>query len=168
MATGTENGPRPAPGRRHSGYRDVGFTLVEVLVVVAIAGVLVAVAAVNLFPGDVQVARGEAANVALAVEHARDAAWFGGRPTAITLGDGRLREWRLAGDAWSAGANDRALPGDLRVTAIHVDGQALDPRERLLFLPDGLGVPFRIALDIRGQPWAVEGDAAGAVRVLEP
>lgn len=135
--------------------------------VVAIAGVLVAVAAINLFPSDVQIARREAANVALALEHARDAAWFGGRPTAITLGDGRLREWRLAGSAWSASASDSALPGDLRVTAIHVDGQAVDPRERLLFLPDGLGVPFRIALDIRGQPWAVEGDAAGAVRVQE-
>ena len=135
--------------------------------VVAIAGVIVAVAAINLFPGDRQVARREAANVALAVEHARDTAWFGGRPTAITLADGRLREWRLAGEAWAA-AKDSALPGDLRVTALHVDGQPVDPRERLLFLPDGLGVPFRIALEIRGQPWAVEGDAAGAVRVIAP
>ncbi|HET9580912.1 MAG TPA: GspH/FimT family pseudopilin [Usitatibacter sp.] len=160
-------GPRPSPGRPRSARRGGGFTLIEVLVVVAIAGVIVAVAAVNLFPSDVQIARREAAEVALAVEHARDAAWFGGRPTAVTLADGRLREWRLAGDAWTAAANARALPGDLRVTAVHVDGQAVDPRERLLFLPDGLGVPFRIALDIRGLPWAVEGDAAGAVTLQE-
>jgi general secretion pathway protein H len=168
LETGIEMiGSRPAPGRPRSVERAVGFTLVEVLVVVAIAGVLLAVASINLFPSDTQIARREAANVALAVEHARDTAWFGGRPTGVTLGDGRLREWRLAGDAWAANAKDEALPGDLRVTAIHVDGQPVDPRERLLFLPDGLGVPFRIALDIRGQPWAVEGDAAGSIQVRE-
>ena len=136
---------------------------------VAIAGVIIAVAAINLFPSDAQVARREASDVALAIEHARDAAWFGGRPTAITLNEGRMREWKLAGDAWTRGANDRALPADLKVDAIHVDGQPIDPaKERLLFLPDGFGVPFRVALEIRGQPWGIEGDAAGAVRVLAP
>lgn len=135
--------------------------------VVAIAGVLVAVAAINLFPSDTQVARREAADVALALERARDTAWFGGRPTAITLSDERLREWKLAGNTWTAAA-DRGLPADLRVGSIHVDGQPLDPRDRLLFLPDGFGMPFRIALDIRGQAWGIEGDAAGAVKVVAP
>lgn len=149
--------------------RAVGFTLVEVLVVVAIAGVLVAVAAINLFPSDKQVARREAADMALALERARDGAWFGGRPTAITLNGGRMREWRLAADAWSGTPEDRALPSDLAVNAVYVDGQPIDPaKDKLLFLPDGFGVPYRIALDIRGQPWAIEGDAAGAVRVMEP
>ena len=36
-----------------------GFTLIEILVVVAIVGIVVAVAAVNLFPSDAQVARRE-------------------------------------------------------------------------------------------------------------
>ena len=135
--------------------------------VVAIAGVLIAVAAINLFPGDAQVARREASDVALAIEHARDTAWFGGRPTAITLNEGRVREWKLAGDAWKSGTNDRALPADLKVDAIHVDGQPIDPaKERLVFLPDGFGVPFRMAVDVRGIERAIEGDAAGAVRVV--
>jgi general secretion pathway protein H len=145
-----------------------GFTLIEVLVVVAIAGILIAVAALNLFPDDRQVAQREAADIALAVEHARDAAWFGGRPMAVSLAEGRLREWRLATDAWSASGGERTLPGDLRVTALHVDGQPIDPASRIVFLPDGLGAPFRIALDIRGQPWGIEGDAAGAVRIQAP
>jgi general secretion pathway protein H len=156
-------------GRTRLAGREVGFTLIEVLVVVAIAGVLIAVAAINLFPSDKQVARREAADMALALERARDGAWFGGRPTAITLNDRRLREWKLAGNAWSGTSEDRVLPSDLAVAAIHVDGQPIDPaKDKLLFLPDGFGVPFRIALDIRGQPWAIEGDAAGAVRVIEP
>src|SRR3954465_11763016 len=90
-----------------------GFTLIEVLVVVAIAGILISVAAVNLFPDPTQMARREAGNVALAVEHARDAAWFGGRPTAITFTDGRVREWRYTGAQWQPDASrDQALGPD--------------------------------------------------------
>ena len=55
-------------------------------------------------------------------------------------------------------------PARDRVT---VDGQELKPNERLVFLADGLGIPFRVALEVRGLPWAVEGDAAGAVTLVE-
>ena len=135
---------------------------------VAVVGIVVAVAAVNLVPSDAQVARRESGMVALAVEHARDRAWFGGRPTSITFEDGLVREWRLAGDAWQLDAGrDRALAPGSRVTAIHVDGQPFKPDTRLVFLADGLGVPFRIALEVRGLAWAVEGDAAGAVSAME-
>jgi hypothetical protein len=34
-------------------------------------------------------------------------------------------------------------------------------------MPDGLGVPFRVAVEMRGLPWAVEGDAAGAIRLVK-
>ena len=145
-----------------------GLTLMGVLAVVAIVGIGIAVAAVNLVPSDAQVARRESGLVALAVEHARDAAWFGGRPTSVTFEDGRVREWRLRGDAWQLDAErDRTLAAGSRVTAIYVDGQPLKPDARLIFLADGLGVPFRIALEVRGLPWAIEGDAAGAVSAME-
>jgi general secretion pathway protein H len=145
-----------------------GFTLVEVLVVVAIAGILVALATVNLFPSDAQVARREAGAVALAIEHARDAAWFGGRPTAVTFADGRLREWRLAGQAWQPdAARDQPFAQQLRITGIFVDGTEQTAADRLVFMPDGLGIPFRVALEARGLAWAVEGDAAGAVTLAE-
>jgi general secretion pathway protein H len=146
-----------------------GFTLIEVLVVVAITGIVLALAAVNFLPGDAQVARRESGMVALAIERTRDAAWFGGRPMSITFDAGRLRAWRLAGDAWRPDpAGDRALEASVRVVGLYVDGEGLKANERLVFLPDGLGVPFRVALEVRGLPWAVEGDAAGSVRVVEP
>ncbi len=153
--------------RRTSGTGIRGFTLIEVLVVVAITGIVLALAAVNFYPGDAQVARRESGTVALAIERARDAAWFGGRPMSITFDEGRLRAWRLAGDAWRPDpAGDRALEGSVRVVGLYVDGESLKANERLVFLPDGLGVPFRVALEIRGLPWAVEGDAAGSVRLV--
>ncbi len=134
----------------------------------AIVGIVIAVASVNLIPSDAQVARRESGLVALAVEHARDAAWFGGRPTSVTFEAGRVREWRLTGASWQLDAErDRLLAPGSRVTAIYVDGQPFKPDTRLVFLADGLGVPFRIALEVRGLPWAIEGDAAGAVSAME-
>ena len=160
-----------ATGIRHEARgarRESAFTLIEVLAVIAIVGIVVAVAAVNLFPSDAQVARRESGTVALGIEHARDAAWFGGRPTAITFEEGRMREWRFAGGKWQPdGARDRALASALRVTGLYVDGQELKPNERLVVLPDGLGIPFRVALEVRGLPWAVDGDAAGAVTLVQ-
>jgi type II secretion system protein H len=145
-----------------------GFTLIEILVVVAIVGIVVAVASVNLFPSDAQVARREAGTLALAIEHARDAAWFGGRPTAVTFSQGRLREWRYAGSAWEPDtARERALPAEMRVTGVYLEGTPLGPDDRLVFMPDGFGIPFRVGLEVRGLAWGVEGDAAGAVMLVE-
>ena len=168
--TGSKAGrPRVSPHVLGSAPRSQSaFTLVEILVVVAIAGLLVTLAVVNLFPSDAQLSRRDAAAVAMSVEHARDAAWFGGRPTAITFSEGRTREWRFDGRGWQPdGKHDRALPAGLEIAALHVDGQPLRNDERLIFLPDGLGIPFSVSLKSRGLGWAVEGDAAGAVRLAE-
>ncbi len=145
-----------------------GFTLVEILVVVAIAGVVLAVAAVNLLPSDEEIARREASLLALDLEAARDDAWFGGRPTAVSLAEGRVQVLRLASDrSWSPVPNrGRRLPDTVSVASLAIDGREVDPREALVFLPDGLGVPFRVSLTVRGLPKAVEGDAAGAVRAI--
>ena len=148
--------------------RQSAFTLVEILVVVAITGIIIAVASINLFPSDAEIARRESGNVALAIEGARDAAWFGGRPMSVTIDEGSLRAWRYSGGEWrSDSTRDRALESSVRVVSVYVDGQPLKPGERLVFMPDGLGIPFRVALEVRGLPWAVEGDAAGAIRLVQ-
>ena len=154
--------------RPTSGTGTDGFTLIEVLVVVAITGIIVAVASVNLLPTDKELARREAGKVALAIEHARDSAWFAGRPTAMSFADGRARLWRYGNGSWQPdAARDATLDPSTRVAAVTSGGQAIASGERLVFLPDGLDEPFRVALDIRGLGWAVDGDAAGSITVVE-
>ncbi|MBK7659885.1 MAG: prepilin-type N-terminal cleavage/methylation domain-containing protein [Betaproteobacteria bacterium] len=177
-ATGTRRAPparataKGALGRRPAAGsgRQAAFTLIEILVVVAIAGVVLAVAAVNLFPSDEEIARKESSLVALDLEAARDDAWFGGMPTAVSLEDGRIRTMRLDAErAWAAmPGRDRALPAGVRIDSLAIDGAPVDLREKLVFLPDGMGVPFRVALQVRGLAKAVEGDAAGRVRAVAP
>ena len=146
-----------------------GFTLLEILVVVAIVGIVAVVAVVNLAPSSEETARREAGDVAMAIEHARDAAWFGGLPTSVTLADNRVREWKLANDMWSAeGQRETVMAGDVQVTGVTLDGQPMKGGDRLVFLSDGLATPFKVALSVRGLAWSVEGDAAGAVRLLRP
>ena len=160
------NGSPTPRGRRR--VAAVGFTLVELLVVVAITGIVLAVVAPNLFPDERQVARKASGELALAVEKARDAAWFGGRPVALGFDAGALHAWKLSGDSWAPDAAHGApLDPTLHVTSLYVDGQALKADEHLVFLPDGLGTPFRITLEVRGFPWSIEGDAAGAVTLSE-
>src|SRR5205807_2670811 len=77
--------------RRTSATGIRALTLIEVPVVLAIVGVVIAVVAPNLFPGNIEASRRQGAAVALAIERARDDAWFGGKPTAVSFGDGRLR-----------------------------------------------------------------------------
>ncbi len=86
----------------------------------------------------------------------------------MSFEDKGLRGWRLVSDrTWSPDASlDRTL-GDVAVTGLYVDGAALPTSERLVFLSDGFGVPFRIALEIRGVARAIEGDAAGSLTVME-
>lgn len=154
--------------RRISATGNRGFTLLEILVVVAITGIVIALAAVNLLPSDNEIARRESGNVALAIEGARDAAWFGGRPMSVTIDERGVRAWRYSGGEWRADTSrDRSVDPALRVTSIYVDGQPLAQGDRLVFMPDGLGVPFRVAVEVRGLPWAIEGDAAGAIKLVQ-
>jgi hypothetical protein len=129
---------------------------------------VLAVAAVNLWPSDAEVARREAGLLALSLERTRDAAWFGGLPTAATFEKGRMRQWRfLPGDGWKEDVAQGRSLGDVAVTGLAIEGVPLGQEQRLVFLADGFAQPFRLSIEVRGISRSIEGDAAGSMTLID-
>ena len=77
-----------------------GFTLLELLVVLVIAGIMLGAIALNAVPGDRQVVQSEAQRVALLLQLARDEAIVRNRPIAFEADQDRYRFLiRQLGDA---------------------------------------------------------------------
>jgi general secretion pathway protein H len=151
------------------GFKQSAFTLVELLVVVAIIGLTLAFVTLNLFPDDQAQAKREAERIAALLEQARDDAWFGGRPTLATFADGFVSVARVNRKRELETIADRTvtLPSAVRASLITLANAPAPAEAALPFVPDGLGIPFRVQVDAGIARRYIEGDAAGAIRVLE-
>jgi general secretion pathway protein H len=158
---------RPSASIGASKHR--AFTLVELLVVVAIIGLTLALVTVNLFPDDQTQAKREAQRVAALLEQARDDAWFGGRPTLATFAEGSLSIARVNRRRELEAIADRtvAFSPEVHVLLVSLANAPAQADAALPFVPDGLGVPFRVRVDAGTARRYIEGDAAGAIRVVE-
>jgi general secretion pathway protein H len=151
------------------GFKQQAFTLVELLVVVAIIGLTLAFVTVNLFPDDQTQARREAERIASLLEQARDDAWFGGRPTVATFGERSVSVARVNRQRELEPIAERtvAFPATVHATLVTLANAPSRADAGLPFVPDGLGVPFSVQVDAGSARRYVEGDAAGAIRVVE-
>lgn len=109
---------------------EAGFTLVELLVVLAIMGLVLGLVAANGLPGRRVALDRTVAELAGGMKKARSEAILTGRPVRLVVD--------MDGRTWSAGAAPvRALPEDLEVEAA---ATALEPggrRAAFTFAPDG-------------------------------
>jgi general secretion pathway protein H len=146
-----------------------GFTLVELLVVVAIIGLTLAFVTVNLFPDEQTQVKREAERIASLLEQARDDAWFGGRPTLATFAAGSVSVARVNRKRELESMADRtvALPATTQATLVTLANSPAAADAALPFVPDGLGIPFRVQVETGTARRYIEGDAAGAIRILE-
>ncbi|MDQ7988209.1 MAG: GspH/FimT family pseudopilin [Candidatus Dactylopiibacterium sp.] len=160
--------PLPSVARRAA-----GFTLLEILVVMALLGIVLGIAVVRLDDGGERVTRTRAEELGLRLEAARDEAVYAGQPLAFSTDGEGYKFWRgdTARQQWFALAQNagelapRALGEDVRIVAQTVNGQPRPLGERLVFNADGMTDPFVLVVQGRARALRVEGDALGRVSV---
>lgn len=153
--------------------RSRGFTLIEILVVVAILGILATAVTVSLASGARNEAEFEIRRLPLVLELAANQSRWSSRPLAWTWSAEGYRFLRRDdhGD-WEILSGDdqlrvRHMPDGVRIAAVESGTQALAPGDPLPFA-NGQMRPFRITLQMPGGNRYLQGDPSGKVIEVSP
>lgn len=155
--------------RRHA--RRMGFTLVEILVSMAIIGVLSVMLVVVTAPSDAASARTEARRLAALFELAYAEARATGQTIAWSPEPGGYAFWRRGAEgSWLRFPDDspyrpRRLAGGTQLLEVRIDGQALAPEQRVLVLPYGLSGAMQARVSGGHASYTLRGGALGRVSV---
>jgi general secretion pathway protein H len=139
-----------------------GYTLIEVLAVLAIIGIAIALAQIHFARSPAQALEHEGHRLALVLELARDEAMMQGCTVA----------WRSSTDSHRlecrrAQTDYVAHPWAQGVTLerVSIAGVPVARESLLLFTPSGINAPFELMLALEGHRVHVTGDALGRVSV---
>ncbi|MFB9124311.1 type II secretion system protein GspH [Paraburkholderia dipogonis] len=141
---------RPADaGRRGAGKHAAGFTLLEMLVVLVIAGLLVSLTALTMTRNPRTDLNEEAQRLALLFESAGDEAQVRARPIAWQPLDGGFRFDLRTEDGWRPLRDDllgpRRWEGGVTGVSISYPGSDSQP-SRIVFGTEAIDVPVQITL----------------------
>lgn len=147
-----------------------GFTLIEILVVLAVVGVISTLVVVRLQGSDAHRVRQAAEQLAGVLEAAREQAIYGGRSVAISSDGQGYQLWTLAGThgEWISlppeeGLVARRLREGVRWHAQRINDQARPLGERIVFAPDGVLDPVVIELRAGSAGVRLEADVMGRI-----
>ncbi len=149
--------------------RSGGFTLIEILVVVAIIVVIVSLAGVQLMRGPGDLVREESEHLALLLRAAREEAILQGRVFAFGAGRESYRFLRLERNGRLKASADELLrpqrmPPGVVIEALEIEGAGEAAQDGVVFLPSGELPAFRIVLKSGGARWSVIGAPDGSIR----
>lgn len=145
------------------------FTLLELLVVLVIAGIMLGAVALNAVPGDKQLVQNEAQRIALLLQLARDEAIVRNRPVAFEADASQYRFLIRQNDSWQALKEDAILrerafkrgPLELSIRPAIKEGLPL----RIVFGREPVDKAFVLTLSLNGQSTSVRADGIGHFQV---
>ena len=148
-----------------------GFTLIEILVVLVVAGIVIAAVSPNFVEDDRQTLKHSAERLAALLEQAQDEALVTGGALAWSTIEGGYRFWHLDNDHnWAPIGtdelfHDRLFDPGVDVRDLRIDGQPAKRGDRVVFSASGRSIPFDATLVLRAESIAISGDVLGHVKV---
>jgi general secretion pathway protein H len=154
--------------------RNAGFTLVEVLVVLAIVAIAAGVAAVAYDGSDRDRVIREARRFAGALEHAAARAQARSETLGASAEEGTWRFWKRDADSgrWQPLADDdtvlaaHVLPSAMRVAPTSFSGREIPADTIVPFRPTGRNEPFTFELASRDARLVLAGDPLNRIAVV--
>ena len=154
--------------------RRAGFTLIEVLVVVAVIAIAAGFVVVNLEGDDRRTGEREATRLAGALEHAAALAQWRSETLGFSADGPGYRFWRRGSDnRWTAVRDEevltaRALPAQWSVMPVSYSGAPVAANAIFPFRPSGRNEPYALVLSSPAWTLVIAGDPLNRVQVAAP
>jgi len=152
-----------------------GFTLIEILVVVAILAIAAAVAVLAYDGGDRERANREARLFAGALEHAAARAQMRAETLGASVEGGTWRFWRRDPDSgrWQTIGDDdvlapHAMPETITLVPTSYSGRPVEASVIVPFRPTGRNEPFTFELAGRNTRLVLAGDPLNRIAIVAP
>ena len=160
--------PTSVPGRTDI-HQQQGFTLLELLVVLVIAGILLGAVALNAMPSNSQLLQDDAQRIALLLQAARDEAIVRNRAIAFEIDAQRYRFLIRQNDSWQILSDDallrerafRRAPLAVSLTPPVSDRLPL----RIVFGREPVDKPFALRLTLGANSASIQADGIGNFQV---